>query len=165
MSTHLRSTLRSLAFTAALLAMAPVTADEPSSAPVIALRTFFNAVAGEDYASAWKGFTRKSQQVIIQSIADSEKMSATDVEQLFSTNAQSIQAGFWTNFRQSSQADTLVGLAMRSAGPQRGAEGSVEITLSDGRVATLLMYKEGRKWKVGWTETFFPSGAISPAAQ
>ena len=126
------------------------------------LRGFFVNVASKNYAPAWVAFTKKSQQGIIQSISTDEKMKPADVEKLFKKNAQSVQDGFWDHFRTSSNASVFSGVAMAAATPPAGADGAVNITMSNGKLILIRMYKEGGKWKIGWIETFFPNGVPQP---
>ena len=142
----------------ALLAAAPSLAAD--TGPVVALRTFFTDVTNQDYAPAWAAFTRRSQDGIVNSVASSEHRTPADVRKLFDTNDASIRAGFWESFRNSTQAATFVAVAMAPGGARNGSDDSVVMTLPNGNSATLLMYKEGGAWKVGWMETFFPDNKV-----
>ncbi|MGE5624287.1 MAG: hypothetical protein ACM3ZT_01940 [Bacillota bacterium] len=153
----MKITLRSLILLAALLVSGAAVAD---TGEVDALRGFFNAVSSKNYAAAWSAFTRHTQDLVVQNVADSEKMSVQDVRKLFDTNDESIQAGFWESFRQSSQSPVIAGLPMSAAGKQLDADGSVSISFTNGNQVTVLMYQEGGGWKVGWMETFFPGGKV-----
>lgn len=156
----MKTLLRSLFLLSALSTFAPAFATDTDSAPASALRGFFTAVANKDYASAWAAFTRHSQEGIVKATADSEHMDIDEVRKLFITNDQSIRDGFWESFRQSSQAEKFINLAMASGGRQADADDSVVITLPNHNSATLLMYYEDGAWKVGWMETFFPGNKI-----
>lgn len=125
--------------------------------PVVALRTFFTDVTKQDYAAAWAAFTRRSQDGIVNLVADSDHMTAAEVRKLFDSNDQRIQAGFWESFRNSSQSATFVEVAMAPGGALNGSDDSVVMTLANGNTVSLQMFREGGVWKVGWMETFFPS--------
>jgi len=154
----MQKTLRQALLITALLVSAPAfTAD---TGPVIALRAFFTAVTQKDYATAWATLSRKSQEGIVDSVADGEHMASPDVRKLFDTNDPSIDAGFWESFRQSSQAETFLQVAMAPGGARNGSDDSVVITMANGNTVALQMYQEGSAWKVGWMETFFPSNKV-----
>jgi len=154
----MKTMLRHVLLICVLSVSAPVFAAD--SATVVALRTFFTNVTNKDYAAAWAGFTRRSQDGIVNSVADSEHMAAADVRKLFDTNDQSIQAGFWDSFRNSSQSATFVEVAMAPGGTLNGSDDSVVMTLANGNTVSLQMFREGGVWKVGWMETFFPSNKV-----
>lgn len=157
----MRITLRSLLLLSALFVFTPGYAADTDTASVSALRGFFSAVANKDYAGAWAAFTRHSQDMIVDNIASSEKMSAQDVRKLMDDNDQRIRDGFWESFRQSSKPEEFINLPMASGGHRMDADDSVVISFSNGATATVLMYHEGGVWKVGWMETFFPGGKVT----
>lgn len=161
----MKTLLRFVFLPAALLALAPVTLADTDTGPVQALRAFFTAVSNSHYDAAWALFSKHTQDGIVSSVADDEKMDPAEVRRLFETNDQSIQDGFWDSFHKSSSAETFVSVQMDSTGPSKDAPGSVLVTLPNGNSVTLLMYRERGSWKVGWFETFFPSGKISSGSQ
>ena len=140
---------------------APADADP---GPVIALRAFFTAVVNGDDKTAWNLFTRHTQDGVVKSVAESEKMDPKELRSMFDTADQRLHDGFWASFHSSSQAESFVSVQMDSSGPSKDAPGSVLISLPNGNTITMLMYREGGAWKVGWFETFFPSGSL-PAGQ
>ena len=154
----MKTLLRQALLVAVLLL--PVSAPAADAGPVVALRTFFTEVTNGDYAAAWAAFTRRSQDGIVQSVAGSEHMTSADVRKLFDTNDPSIRAGFWDSFRNSSQSATFVEAAMAPGRSLNGSGDSVVMTLTNGNTATLQMYREGKVWKVGWMETFFPDNKV-----
>jgi len=148
---------RALLVSALLLPLPAFAAD---TGPVAALRSFFTDVTKSDYADAWAAFTSRSKQGIVNSVADSEHLDPTKVRKLFDTNDPSIQAGFWENFKNSSQSGKFVEFAMAAGGPLKGSDDSVVITLPNGNTVALQMFHEGKGWKVGWMETFFPDNKV-----
>jgi len=146
-----------------LLLVFPLTAPADAG-PVIVLRAFFTAVVNGDDKTAWSLFTRHTQDGVVKSVADSEKMDVTELRAMFDSADQRLHDGFWASFRSSSQAESFVSVQMNSTGPSKDAPGSVLITFPNGNTVSMLMYREGGAWKVGWFETFFPSGAL-PAGQ
>lgn len=148
-----------------LLALAPLASADTNAdtGPVIALRAFFTAVVKDDAGASWVLFTRRTQDGVVKSVADSEHMDPAAVRRLFDTADLSIRDGFWKSFHQSSQAESFIGVQMSSQGPANGADGSVLITMPNGNQATVLMFREGGAWKVGWFETFFPNGLTVPS--
>ena len=157
----MRNPLRLVVLLSALLLLPSSLAAD--TGPVVALRAFFTAVSGKDYAAAWAGFTHKSQDRIAEVVAKSEKMSVTDVRKLFDTNDKRIRDGFWESFRTSSNSDTFLQVAMSPGAGSGSSDGSVLITAPNGNVITMLMYRENGGWKVGWMETFFSNK--DPAVQ
>lgn len=155
---QMRNALRHVLLITTLLVSAHAFAAD--TGPVIALRAFFTSVSQKDYAIAWATLSRKSQEGIVNSVADGEHMAAPDVRKLFDTNDPSIDAGFWESFRQSSQSETFLQVAMVPGGSSNGSDGSAVITLANGGTVTMQMYREAGSWKVGWMETFFPSNKV-----
>jgi hypothetical protein len=124
----------------------------------VALRAFFAAVAAKDYATAWSAFSAKTQGWVAQSIADSANMTAAEVRKLLDANDDRVQRGFWDSFRTSSKPERFAQVAM-NPGIAPGGDGAVQLTV-DGQQMTVLMSKEAGGWKVGWMETFFPTGTL-----
>jgi len=154
----------SRALLACLLLVLPLASSADADAgPVIALRAFFTAVVNGDDKGAWGLFSRHTKDGIVKSVADSEHMDKAEVRKLFDSAAPQLHEGFWASFHSSSQAETFVSVQMDSTGPSKDAPGSVLITMPNGSSVTMLMYREGGAWKVGWFETFFPGGAVVPA--
>jgi len=145
-----------------LLLVFPLTAPaDADPGPVIALRAFFTAVVNGDDKTAWNLFTRHTQDGVVKSVADSEKMDPVELRAMFGSADQRLHDGFWASFHKSSQAETFLAVQMDSTGPSKDAPGSVLITYpNNAGTVTMLMYREGGAWKVGWFETFFPSGSI-----
>jgi len=157
--------LRYVFFCLTLIAFAPAAFSDTETSPVSALRAFFGDVANSDDRAAWNLFTHHTQNGVVKSVADSEKMDPVKVRELFDNADQSIKDGFWASFNNSVQASTFVTSQMQSTGPDKDAPGSVTITMANGRRVEILMYLEGADWKVGWFETFFPSGQVSVPGQ
>jgi hypothetical protein len=146
----------------ALTAASPWRAAGAQDAGMVdALRAFFAAVAAKDYATAWSGFSAKTQTLVAQNIAASANLTAADVRKLLDANDDRIQRGFWDSFRGSSKPERF-GQVTMTPGIVPLADGAVKLTVN-GQDMTFLMYKEAGGWKVGWMETFFPAGL--PAKQ
>src|SRR5579859_2354317 len=119
---YMKMPLRRALLVSALLL--PLPAFAADTGPVAALRSFFTDVTKSDYADAWAAFTSRSKQGIVNSVADSEHLDPTKVRKLFDTNDPSIQAGFWENFKNSSQSGKFVEFAMATGGPLKGSDDS-----------------------------------------
>jgi hypothetical protein len=126
---------------------------------VLVLRGFFAAVAARDYATAWAAFSAKTQNWVAQGIAESAQMTVGEVRKLLDSNDERVQRGFWESFRESSKPEVLTQLGMTPA-TAPGADGAVRVTGANVKEMVILMYKEAGGWKVGWMETFFPTGKL-----
>ncbi|HEX4299764.1 MAG TPA: hypothetical protein VH327_02750 [Gammaproteobacteria bacterium] len=148
-----------------LLSFAPAAPADTEAAPVLALRAFFTKVVNGDDKGAWSLFTRHTQDGIVKSVSDSEHMQPAELRSMFDDGDQRLHDGFWDSFHKSSQAESFISVQMDSTGPDKDAPGSVTVTLPNGAQLKMLMYLEGADWKVGWFETFFPSGQLQAPAQ
>ncbi|HEY3858596.1 MAG TPA: hypothetical protein VGM47_03165 [Gammaproteobacteria bacterium] len=128
-----------------LMALAPTALADTEAAPVAALRAFFRDVASSDAKAAWNLFTGHTQDSVVKSVADSEKLDPVKVRALFDSADHSIKDGFWASFDNSVQAGTFVTLQMESTGPDKDAPGSVTITMPNGGQVKMLMYLERRR--------------------
>ena len=119
--------------------------------PAQAVKGFFQAVDGQDYAQAWGLLSSQSRTTLVNLIARDEKMEPEAVLRLFETNAPDIRAGFWESFRNSSGASVL-------------AAGTFTTVETNGNRARVQMqgreqvpfqaFLEQGSWRFGLVETF-----------
>ena len=69
------------------------------STPIAGIKTFYDAVAKEQFDVAWNSLTKKSQDKFITMVAGDEKMDLAKVRSLFEENQMPIRLGFWRSFR------------------------------------------------------------------
>ena len=128
------------------------------SSPDAAAKDFFSSVAEKSYANAWHLMSSQSQNWLVGLIAEQAKVAPAQVKALFDSNDPSLQDGFWEEFRKSSKSEDLVKLGQFQTVEATGTDAKVSMTIN-GSVKTLLMKKEDG-WKLGYQETFMPSGQL-----
>lgn len=126
--------------------------------PDAAAKGFFSSVATKNYSNAWHLMSEQSQNWLINIIAKQAKVEPAQVKVLFDSNDPSLQDGFWEEFRKSSKSEDLVKLGTFETVEATETDARVNMTIN-GSVKTLLMKNEGG-WKLGYQETFLPSGQL-----
>ena len=136
----------------ALLLASPVLATQvPQKEPSQAVKGFFQAVDGQDYAQAWALLSSQSRTTLVNLIARDEKLDPQEVLQLFESNAPAIRAGFWESFRTSSGASVL------AAGTFQTLETSgnrARVQMQGREQVAFLAFLEQGSWHFGLVETF-----------
>lgn len=156
---NLQAMLRSLALSIAVWLIAsstPALAQTASPPPDAADVTYqwVQAVADQDYSTAWALLTVKSQDYIVNAVANDQKLDPAEVRVLFDRTDPSIVAGFWTSFRKS--ASLLPKLA--GANPSVvSSHGDVAIVQFYGYNQQWMCFREAGGWRVGFIETFHPN--------
>ncbi|CAN0275929.1 unnamed protein product [Phaeothamnion confervicola] len=128
------------------------------SSPDAAAKGFFSAVATKSYANAWHLMSAQSQNWLIGIIAKQAQVEPAQIKVLFDVNDPKLQDGFWEEFRKSSKSEDLVKLGTFETVEATETDAKVNMTIN-GSTKTLLMKNEGG-WKLGYQETFLPSGQL-----
>lgn len=132
----------------ALLAGAPALAE--SDEPAHAVKGFFGAVSGRDYALAWRLLSTGSRDELVRLVARDENMSQEAVRNLFERDAASVRTGFWDPFRAQSRCEKLAPHEFRTR-VSRGNMAWVEIP---GSATRFRAFRENGGWRFGLMETF-----------
>ncbi|MHB2017422.1 MAG: hypothetical protein ACYCW6_10795 [Candidatus Xenobia bacterium] len=137
---------------------APAAAPNGVSDAAAACHNFFSAVNSRDYGTAWKLLSHKSQDSLIDGVVKSDKIDQATVRQMFDSNDERLQRGFWDSFRESSKAVVYASADYRVESV-KGDEAKVSFGKNGDTAPTkLLAYHEADGWKFGLMETFFPQG-------
>jgi len=123
--------------------------------PIQGAKSFYDAIAKEQFDVAWSSLTKKSQDKFISMVAKDEKMDPTKVRDLFEKNQMPIRLGFWRSFRYSSKIDTYTVNANYKVLREDGLEAEVEMVAGDMILISKVFFENGQ-WKLGYTETFLP---------
>ncbi len=143
-------TIMTILAVALCLALAPpARADEPAQA----VKGFFQAVVGGDYARAWNLLSSRSQDRIVAAIAQDERLDPNAVRQLFETNDPAIREGFWAGFRSTSRSEVLADKTFTTLSVA-GNQATVRLV---GHEGNFLAVQERGAWRFGLIETFPPS--------
>lgn len=124
-----------------------------ASDPAQAVKGFFQAVAGKNYAQAWALLSRSSQDQIVTMIARDEKMEPAAVRSLFERTDPAICNGFWESFRNSSSSDVLAQGTFKTT---QNAGNRATVELANNANARFLAFLENGSWRFGLLETFPP---------
>lgn len=118
-----------------------------------AVKDFFKAVADQDDETAWNSLTRKSQDDIVNILAERMNTTAEQVRELIRKNP-ALMTGFWKKYREDVGAEELCNDAGFRLVKLESNEAAVRVTPKNGKMFGLKLYKENDSWKIGLTETF-----------
>jgi hypothetical protein len=141
-----------------MLAQEAVPTAPVASPAATALTQFWKTLADQQYQSTWHLMSMRTQQVLADAIAKDAKLSSFQVMEMFKNNDPALQAGFWTEFRRTSNAPEIVRQTTWSASPAKAGQCSVQAIVNGKATVRVKMFLEGGGWKVGYVETFMPNG-------
>ena len=124
--------------------------DSPAAMPL----RFFQSLNQKDYIQTWNCLTRHSQELIVQLLARSWKaQSPEQLSQAFASG-QGVAKAYWDHFRATLQLETWLAQSYRSLGVSND---ETLVTASPADV-TLIVRREGNRWKFGYMESFLEKG-------
>jgi hypothetical protein len=124
-----------------------------SGSPEQAAHQFFQAVTDGQFPQAWSLLTRKTQDALVQALADKTHLAPAIVREAFRNNSSDDVRAFWGAFRVSAKAPQFAAIQFGKA----DVDGKMARVLIPGTKVNLLMFDEGG-WKFGLQESFYPNG-------
>jgi hypothetical protein len=128
------------------------------SSPEGATKAFYDSVNLEKFNISWNTLSKTSQDKIVIMVAEEEKLDPKEVRQLFDTNSQAIQAGFWKSFKNSSKVDQYAPGAVYKVLKVDGSEAQIQLS-NKLVVLDSKAFKEDGQWKMGYVESFMDQPA------
>ncbi|HEY9839277.1 MAG: hypothetical protein ACAI44_13355 [Candidatus Sericytochromatia bacterium] len=124
--------------------------DLPATVPL----RFFQSLNQKDYAQTWDCLTRYSQELMVGMLAGSWQEQTPEQLKAAFAKGQGPAKIYWDHFRATIQLETWLAQSYQSL----GISGNEVLVTASPSQLTLLVCKEGQRWKFGYMETFLEKG-------